>query len=75
MVCHIANTDRYHPLHVRLDSRTQTTGVIMADQVCSLDVASGEAKYIQSAPEDIIREVMDIALDILRPADTDVSYG
>lgn len=29
MVCPITHTDRGHPLHVRLDSRTKTDGVIL----------------------------------------------
>ena len=37
MVCPITHTDRNHPLHIRLDERTRTDGVIMCDQVRMLD--------------------------------------
>ena len=40
MVCPITNTDRDFPSHVRLDSRTKTTGTIMCDQVRALDVSA-----------------------------------
>ena len=73
LVCPITNTDRSHPLHVPLDDRTQPTGVIMADQIRSLDVISGGAKYVESAPEDIVSEILDIVSDILRPEDISVS--
>ena len=33
MVCPITNTNREFPLHLPLDERTKTTGVIMCEQV------------------------------------------
>ncbi|MEN6325240.1 MAG: type II toxin-antitoxin system PemK/MazF family toxin [Syntrophomonas sp.] len=60
MVCPISNTRRGFPLHVPLDGRTKTTGVIMCEQVKSLDISSRKARFIEKAPEDIIEEAVDI---------------
>jgi len=60
MVCPITNTTRPFPLHVALDNRTSTTGVIMCEQAKVLDVQQRKAEFIEQAPEDIIFEVADI---------------
>lgn len=65
MVCPITHTDRGHPLHVRLDSRTKTDGVILCDQVRMLDTASRRASYEEKAPADIVAEVVDIIAGII----------
>ena len=59
MVCPITNTDRNSPSHVRLDSRTRTKGVIMCDQVRTVDVSARNGEYVEKAPEDIVAEVVD----------------
>ena len=60
MVCPITNTDRNIRIHVKLDSRTKTSGVIMCDQAKILDLQSRNAEFIEKAPDDIIFEVADI---------------
>ena len=60
MVCPITHTDRGHPFHVRLDSRTKTNGVIMCDQARMLDLNSRRASYEEKAPADLVAEVVDI---------------
>ena len=65
MVCPITNTDRNSPLHVRLDKRTSTTGVVMCDQAKILDIASRNAEFIEAAPKDIVFEAIDIVAGIL----------
>lgn len=62
MVCPITNTDRKHPLHIPLDGRSKTTGVVMCDQVRSLDLTSRKGSYVESAPEDIAREAVDMII-------------
>ncbi|MBC5754965.1 type II toxin-antitoxin system PemK/MazF family toxin [Roseburia sp. BX0805] len=56
MVCPITNTDNKHPLHVPLDDRTRTTGVILCEQVKSLDVRKRNAVTAEKAPTDIVDE-------------------
>jgi len=60
MVCPITNTDRNIPIHVRLDDRTKTCGVIMCDQAKILDLQERQADLIEHAPNDIVFEVVDI---------------
>ena len=65
MVCPITNTDRDFPLHVRLDEKTKTTGVIICEQVKSLDIYARNASYSEKAPNDIIEEVIDIVFGFM----------
>lgn len=60
MVCPITNTNRSFPLHIALDSRTTTTGVIMCEQVKALDISARNALFKEKSPQDIIEEVVDI---------------
>ena len=62
MVCPIANTNRDFPLHVKLDERIKTTGVIMCEQVKALDIHARNASFYEKAPNDIIEEVIDIII-------------
>lgn len=65
LACPITNTNRGIPLHVQLDDRTKTTGVIMCDQVKALDMQSGNATFIEKAPEDLIAEAVDIVFAMI----------
>ena len=60
MVCPITNTKKKYPLHVTLDSRTKTTGVIMCEQVKSLDLNARNATFFERLPDDVLAEVLDI---------------
>ena len=59
-VCPITNTNKQHPLHVELDDRTVTTGVVLCDQAKMLDVNARKVKVIEQAPKDIVEEVVAI---------------
>jgi len=60
MLCPITNTNRSFPLHVNLDNRTKTSGVIMCEQVKSLDFLARDGIFCEKAPKDIVEEVVDI---------------
>ncbi|MBO4579330.1 MAG: type II toxin-antitoxin system PemK/MazF family toxin [Clostridiales bacterium] len=60
IVCPVTNTDNRFPLHVSLDERTKTTGVILCEHIRTLDLASSQAKKIEKLPEEILRRVIDI---------------
>jgi len=64
VVCPISNTDRGFPLHISLDQNTdqntKTKGVIMCEQVKSLDVSARKATFLEKAPNDILEEVIDV---------------
>ncbi len=60
IICPITNTDNNFPLHVRLDQRTKTTGVILCEHVKCLDIGSRAYKFIERAPKDILERVVNI---------------
>lgn len=60
IVCPITNTHNKFPLHVPLDSRTVTTGVILCEQLRSLDIEAREYHFIEMVPGDILENVIDI---------------
>ena len=62
MVCPITHTDRGHPFHIRLDSRTKTDGVILCDQARMLDLNSRSAGFVEKAPTDIVAEAVDMII-------------
>lgn len=62
MVCPITKTNRQFPLHIELDNRTKTCGVIMCEQVKALDVYARNITFFEKAPKDIINEAVDIII-------------
>ena len=60
IVCPITNTDNSFPLHVPLDARTSTTGVILCEYVRTLDLQSRKSRFVEKVPDDILKLVTDI---------------
>ena len=60
IVCPITNTNKKYPFHIKLDKRTKTTGVILSDQVRTLDIIARNYEFIECIPDDILLEVADI---------------
>ena len=60
VVCPITNTQNFFPLHIPLDGRTSTTGVILCEHIKSLDVNNRGYKTIEKIPEDILQKVIDV---------------
>ncbi|GMO56264.1 MAG: endoribonuclease MazF [Treponemataceae bacterium] len=60
IVCPITNKDKDHPFHIKLDDRTKTTGVILCDQVRTLDINARNFEYIENVTDDILLDVLDI---------------
>lgn len=65
VVCPITNTDRGYPFHVPVKNVPKISGVIMVDQVKSLDYISKKASLISKADPDIMEEVMAIYFAII----------
>lgn len=65
IVCPITNTNKGFPLHVPLDERTSTTGVIMCEQAKSLDIVAGRSSFVEKSPQDILDEVIDIFIGFI----------
>ena len=64
MICPITNTNKGISLHVPLDSRTKTTGVILCDQSKVLDLTKRRTQYIEAMPTDKVKEVCNIVMSI-----------
>jgi mRNA interferase MazF len=60
IVCPITNRDKEHPFHIKLDDRTKTSGVILCDQVRTLDINARNFEYIENVAGDILLDVLDI---------------
>ena len=65
MVCPITNTDKSHAFHILLDNRTETTGVILCDQIRAFDVAARNAVYVEYVSDDILDEVIDLICSLV----------
>ena len=65
IVCPITNTDKNHPLHIKLDKRTKTTGVILCDQIKTIDIKVHNFKYLEDIPVDLLENVLDIVFSLM----------
>jgi len=65
ILCPITNTDKNHPLHVKLNDKTKTNGVILCDQIKTMDIKARNFKYLENIPEDILENVLDIAFSLI----------
>lgn len=60
ILCPITNTINDFPLHVPLDERTKTTGVILCEHIKSLDISERNAVFVEKLPKDILINVINI---------------
>ena len=58
IVCPITYTNNGYPLHILLDNRTKTTGVIECERCKSLDITARNACYEESLPADILNKAL-----------------
>lgn len=57
-VCPISNTQRKNPFYVPIPEGEAVTGLIMTDQLRSLDYRARQASFISECPRDVIQEVL-----------------
>lgn len=60
IVCPITNTDRGFPFHIPVPPDTNLTGLIMAEQIKSIDFRTRKAKRVGSASEELLSELLAI---------------
>ena len=60
IVCPITNTNNKFPLHIPLDDRTVTTGVVLCEHVKALDLNARAYRVVEQIPEDLLRMVIDV---------------
>jgi mRNA interferase MazF len=58
LVCPISNTKRKNPFYVSIPDGEAVTGVLMADQLRSLDYKSRGAELIAACPIELLMEVL-----------------
>ena len=56
----ITNTNNSFPLHVPLDARTSTTGVVLCEHIKSLDLNARSYRVVEQIPSDLLQKVLDI---------------
>lgn len=74
MVCPITSTNKNFPLHVELDKKTETTGVIMCEQVKALDIYARNVSYKEKVSKEILEEVIDILIGFIENTNTGSKY-
>ena len=57
-VCPVSNSRRQNPFYVAVPEGEAVTGVIMADQLRSLDYKARKAEYIGECPERVLNDVL-----------------
>ncbi|MBQ7668394.1 MAG: type II toxin-antitoxin system PemK/MazF family toxin [Clostridia bacterium] len=60
IVCPITNSNNKFPLHIPLDGRTKTTGVILCEHIKALDLNSRAYEEVEKLPKDILKRVIDM---------------
>ncbi len=60
IACPVTNTRRDYPFHVAIPEGQDVTGVVMVEQVKSIDFRSRKAKRIGRAPVQVLEEVLSI---------------
>ena len=60
VVCPVTRTDRRHPFHVAIPPGVGVDGVVMADQVRSVDAGARGVLRLARAPDSLVDEVLAI---------------
>lgn len=60
IACPITNSRRDYPFHVSIPDDCDVTGVVMVEQVKSIDYRAREVKRIGPAPEAVLDEVLSL---------------
>ncbi len=60
IACPITSTQRDYPFHVAIPEGQKVTGVVMVEQVKSIDFRSRDVKRIATAPAAVLEEVLSI---------------
>jgi len=60
LICPITNTDRCIPFHTPVPPSCGITGVVMVDQVKSVDYRARQIQFMEKAPPELLEEVLAI---------------
>jgi len=70
IICPITSTSKQLRLHVQLDSRTQTQGDVICEQVRTIDLLARKCKVIEQMPKDKLENVLDAVSAIISLEET-----
>ena len=62
----ISQTERKYPMYIRLED-TITTGVVMLDQLVTIDYNARKFEYVETVPAIILRNILQIVPLIFQP--------
>ncbi len=65
VVVPVTNQIKGYPFEVRLPTQMKTTGVVLADAVRNVDWRTRRAKYVESAPPDVMRAINERLIALL----------
>ena len=65
LVCPITRTDRSHPFHVPIPTGARASGVVLADQLRSVDHGARGVRRLGRAPEGLLDDVLAIVDAVL----------
>jgi mRNA interferase MazF len=60
LVCPVTGTDRNIPFHLLIPSTCGITGVVMVDQVKSVDYRARQVQFMEKAPSELLQKVLAI---------------
>ena len=60
LACPVTNTRRDYPFHVSIPEGQDVTGVVMVEQVKSIDFRARGVKHVGAAPAPVLNEVLSI---------------
>ena len=67
VVVPVTQHEKHYPFEVRLPSDLPITGVVLADQLKSVDWRAREAKRIAALPREVLEAILQRAAVLLRP--------
>lgn len=71
VVCAITNERKGYPWEVAIPDNPLVSGIVLADQVKSMDWRQRKAEFVCTPEEELLEEVIDKAFALLRPEDED----
>jgi len=68
LACPITNTTKLLNIRVPLDSRTNTQGDILCEQIRIIDLQERPYRVVESVPDDILQKVYKVVNALISPA-------
>ena len=60
IVCPVTNSDRQIPFHLAVTTSSTLSGFVMVDQVKSIDFRARKAKFIETAPSELLKDIIEV---------------